>query len=644
MKLLRSLSLLTIVFLAPAITFSQYILNGSATKESCNCYSLTQDKLWQGGSVWQGNKIDLNQPFDFNFNVYLGCKDQEGADGIVFVLQPLSTSLGAQGGGLGFSGISPSIGISLDTWQNILAGENNNDPVYDHISIQANGIIVHGNDLAGPIQASATSANIEDCKWHVLRIKWDPASHTLSTYFDGVFRLSAQKDMVKDIFNNDPMVYWGFSASTGGESNVQKFCTALNPVFTSGLINDGVCFGTPVTFKDSSTSFTSIKSYLWDFGDGTTSALANPPPHTYSQPGEYVVKHTITAMDNCISEPFSKTIRIGDKPIVSLEVSDTCQYSLLRMALNAGVQVGTINKWEWEVDGTPFSDQQSPDFTNLPAGTHSLSITVGSDIGCVSDAASDNFTILPVPGISLDLMNGCIDDPILFSPKQTDQFTTVSTWHWDFGDGAVSDSKDNTHAYTNSGNYPVTLQATATNGCITKANKNIFINVVHANAGNDTLVIPNTPFQLNGSGGTSYEWSPATGLSNTQIANPVGEATDDITYHLTAKSIEGCFDTASVKITVFKGSAVYVPNAFTPNGDGLNDIIKPTLIGIKSLSYFTIYDRWGQKVFTTNEMNKGWDGYSRNAEITTGTYAWILQAVDVVGKVYKMKGKVVLIK
>lgn len=644
MKLLLTFFICCAGIFAPYISFSQYILNGSATKESCNCYLLTQDRERESGSVWQSNKIDLNQPFDFNFNVYLGCKDVEGADGIVFILQPLSTSLGAQGGGLGFQGIIPSVGISLDTWQNIITGENNNDPVYDHISIQANGAIVHGNDLAGPIQASATSANIEDCKWHVLRIKWDPSSYTLSTYFDGVFRLSAQNDIVKDIFNNDPMVYWGFSASTGGESNVQKFCTALNPVFTSGLTNDGICFGTPVTFKDSSTSFTSIKSYLWDFGDGTTSTLANPPPHTYAQPGEYLVNHTITAMDNCVSEPFTKTIRIGDKPNVSLQVSDTCQHSLLRLALNTGLQVGTINKWEWEVDGTAFSNQQSPDFTNLSTGNHSISVTVSSDIGCVSDAAFDNFNILPVPGISLDLMNGCIDAPVLFAPGLTDNLTTISSWHWDFGDGATSNSKDNSHAYTDFGNYPVTLQATATNGCVTTLNKNVFINVVHANAGNDTLVIPNTPFQLNGSGGSLYEWSPATGLNDNQIANPVGEVTDDITYHLTVKSIEGCIDTASVNILVFKGSAVYVPNAFTPNGDGLNDIIKPYFIGIKNLYFFTIYDRWGQKVFTTGDMSKGWNGIIKNGESMAGSYVWILQAEDVVGKVYKMKGKVVLIK
>ncbi|HSV10488.1 MAG TPA: PKD domain-containing protein, partial [Hanamia sp.] len=357
-----------LVFLSPLTSFAQYILNGNATKESCNCYQLTTDQMWQGGSVWQSTKIDLNDPFDFKFNVFLGYLDGEGADGIVFMLQQQSANLGSQGGGMGFEGVTPSVGISLDTWQNV----ENNDPVYDHISIQKNGIIKHGNDLAGPIPASATSNNIEDGAWHVLQIKWDPATKTLSTYFDGVFRLSTQTDLIKAIFNNDPMVYWGFSAATGGKYNIQKFCTALNPVYNTGLTNDEVCHGTPVVFKDSSTSFTTIKNYFWDFGDGTTSTLANPPPHVYPDSGFYKVSHYITAMDNCESDPFTKIIKVGDNPDISFQVFDTCQSINPRINVDAKIGIGTINQWQWQLNGKDISNTQKPDLTMLSAGEYSL--------------------------------------------------------------------------------------------------------------------------------------------------------------------------------------------------------------------------------------------------------------------------------
>src|ERR1051325_3776380 len=173
-----------------------YVINGSASRNSCNCYTLTPATYTQIGSVWNSTKIDLNSPFNYLFKVYLGCSDATGADGIVFILQPLSTSIGTSGEGMGFGGISPSIGISLDTWQNTTL----NDPDYDHISIQANGVVTHGSDLAGPVQASASSPNIEDCEWHTFRILWDPATHKLSAWFDEVPRVEATVDLVSNIF------------------------------------------------------------------------------------------------------------------------------------------------------------------------------------------------------------------------------------------------------------------------------------------------------------------------------------------------------------------------------------------------------------------------------------------------------------
>src|SRR5689334_5246884 len=129
-KFFRKLTLLLLLFfISKQEANAQYILNGSAQKNSCNCYTLTQTTQFQSGSVWNGNKINLNSPFDFWFNVFLGCNDL-GADGIVFILQPISTSVGSSGEGMGFGGVVPSIGIALDTYQNF----NLNDPSFDHIS------------------------------------------------------------------------------------------------------------------------------------------------------------------------------------------------------------------------------------------------------------------------------------------------------------------------------------------------------------------------------------------------------------------------------------------------------------------------------------------------------------------------------
>src|SRR5215467_4707777 len=124
MKLLNYFFPFLIIIFISKLSTAQYILNGSATQNGCNCYTLTNEIRNESGSVWNSSKIDLTNSFDFYFNVYLGCIDSTGADGIAFILQPISTSIGAIGEGLGFEGVSPSLGISLDTWQNL----RRNDP------------------------------------------------------------------------------------------------------------------------------------------------------------------------------------------------------------------------------------------------------------------------------------------------------------------------------------------------------------------------------------------------------------------------------------------------------------------------------------------------------------------------------------
>ena len=141
-----------------------------------------------------------------------------------------------------------------------------------------------------------------------------------------------------------------------------------------------------------------------------------------------------------------------------------------------------------------------------------------------------------------------------------------------------------------------------------------------------------------------YQWSPSMGLNDASIADPTASLQDDITYTLTVTTAESCKDIDEVHITVFKGSAIYIPNAFTPNHDGLNDRLKPYYVGIKKLDFFTIYNRWGELVFTTNDLAAGWDGRQKETDVGTGSFVWILQAVDYVGKVYHLKGTAILIR
>jgi gliding motility-associated-like protein len=174
----------------------------------------------KAGSVWNINLIDLNLSFDKSFTVNLGCNSSQwgGADGMVFALQPLNTSIGSSGGQMGLGGVSPSLGIYIDTYQNTAHGDMFND----HISINLNGDVIHSssNNIAGPFDLG----EVENCVPEPLRITWDPITTLMNVYYNNILVLSHTGDIINNVFNGNSMVYWGFTASTGGASNFHQFC------------------------------------------------------------------------------------------------------------------------------------------------------------------------------------------------------------------------------------------------------------------------------------------------------------------------------------------------------------------------------------------------------------------------------------
>lgn len=172
-------------------------------------------------------------------------------------------------------------------------------------------------------------------------------------------------------------------------------------------------------------------------------------------------------------------------------------------------------------------------------------------------------------------------------------------------------------------------------------------------AGNDTAVVLNQPLQLmaisNYDNGTTYLWSPATGLSNISIANPVAmfNAThnDSIVYTVKATIPEGCASEDKITVKVFKTAPdIFVPTAFTPNNDAKNDVLKAFPVGLKSFLYFRIYNRWGQLIFQTNNANIGWNGLINGLIQQNGAYVYTAEGIDYTGKPIFRKGTTVLIR
>ena len=896
-KSIRFCFLFLFTFFIPDSVHAQYTINGSATQDNCNCYTLTQAVNTQGGSLWNNNVINLQQSFDFNFQVFLGCADANGADGIAFVLQPNGTSVGTTGGGMGFQNVTPSVGVTLDTYQN---SSPDNDPFYDHIAIQLNGIIDHAaaTTLTPNTRISATNDNVEDCQNHQLRIVWNAATSNLAVFFDGQPRVNATYDFVNNVFGGNTLVYWGFTGATGGLSNLQQVCTVLSPSFHL-LPTQNRCINEPITFYDSTVSFAQPVIRVWDFGDGTPTVnnVINPV-HTYTAAGNYDVLLTVTGPDGCV-DTFSQTINVGSKPIAGFTFSGNCVNNLVNFTDQSNAGLGTINSWYWDLDnngltattqntsstyatpgvktiklvvkttngcvsdtlvrpvsilerpvvnfnftdsvclgtptsfydastttfgnvnywqwtysdssfpatlqhpthifstagpnqvtlvsttsgsatcpGTPitrtvfvtdkpvaamkavvpcerqsiqlqdssycndglsitncwwdlgngsFSNQCNPTVTYttpgpkiirhvvrnsrgcfsdtinitinvadkpivrfgytapicndssmrftdssvvlagavnqwnwmynnntfstqqnpigyFPYGNVQVGLSVTSSFGCFSDTVYNSFRLIRNPVANMYFNDTCKYSPVRFTGNETGTNIGITTWQWNYGDGQLETGNPVNHTYTANGQYQVTLYATSVEGCKDTVVRPIQIYGTDAFAGNDTITAANQPVQLQASGGISYEWSPSIGLSATNVPNPIVTIDRNITYYLRAYTAAGCESYDTLNVIIYEGPEIYMPTAFTPNADGLNDVLTPFPVGLQRFDYFEVYNRYGQRIFRTTQQHKGWNGYYKGSLQPSGSYVWMVSGTDFTGKPMFRKGSVLLLR
>ena len=207
-------------------------LSGSATRDNgTGEITLTQDLGNQAGSAWSNERISLLSAFTVEFSVYLGTKNAAGADGIAFAFQndPAGNSAtGVFGGALGVGGLNPAVAVEFDTYDN---GSGYGDIANDHTAIYnpENYANSSGGGAASLYSSVEDLGNIEDGNWHTVQLNWDPASDQLQYFFDGNLTSTVNVDFVNTVFSGDPNVYFGFTASTGGSSNLQKICVTSAP-------------------------------------------------------------------------------------------------------------------------------------------------------------------------------------------------------------------------------------------------------------------------------------------------------------------------------------------------------------------------------------------------------------------------------
>lgn len=281
--------------------------------------------------------------------------------------------------------------------------------------------------------------------------------------------------------------------------------------------------------------------------------------------------------------------------------------------------------------------------------TASTTYTVLANLGKCQ--ASDRITVatIPYPGA-----NAGADTIICFADTATLRGSIVGkTFQWTPTSLLQNPTALTTKAYPpQSTNFVLAVYDNL--GCPKPGRDTVLVTVrprISVFAGNDTSVVIGQPVQLTGvSNASLYSWSPSTGMNNSAIATPTVTMNNlppggFIKYVLTSSTPEGCRASDDIVLQVFTtGPSIFLPSAFTPNGDGKNDAYKPVLAGMRQLVFFRIYNRYGALIFETSAIGKGWDGRIKGQLQGSGAYVYNCQAVDYTGKLVKQSGSFVLIR
>ena len=294
-------------------------------------FQLTPDLTWQTGAVWSTTQLNLNQRFVFEANVFLG--DDNGADGIAFVLQDHANginTIGRTGGNLGYGNqpggndlanavnVTPSVAIELDVFNN---GANFDDTAADHLDIIYNSNL-NNDGIATNVGAqfanfnSVGLADLEDSSWHSIRIEWTPCADNqcLNIEIDGVLTATHCDNILDSVFNGNNLVNFGFTAGTGTQSNLQAFCITecrqipvIQPL--SVIVNDtSSCFGSFATLTSTTIGGTAPYNYAWTPNLATTQNLTN-----ISIPGTYLLQ--VQDQDGCVTTD-SATVSFTAPPTI----------------------------------------------------------------------------------------------------------------------------------------------------------------------------------------------------------------------------------------------------------------------------------------------------------------------------------------
>jgi len=644
--IMQTLLLAGFLWLSMGISAQTYFLNGTATAGDGDCYQLTTTQGNQNGTVWYGEQINLSEAFELSFSMNFGTIDASGADGMVFVLQNVGTNaLGETGGALGFSGFDPSFGIEFDTWQNGQFG----DLVTDHIGFLSDGSVDHNppTGLAGPVNANINGANIEDGEDHPVRITWDPNTTIIAVYFDCDLRLFAEVDLVNEIFSGESNVYWGFTGSTGGSFNNQTVCLAPNIIATDPVV--AICPGSSIELNVSGAPNT---IYTWEPADFLSDPNASTTLCTPDSTMTYVVSY-----EGFCEASIADTIVVLVEELEATLITDpsntlTCDNPAIEVIAGSNFPSGIDFSWS-SIDADSDFEYNQTTATIDAAGNYlliadwnegacfdSLQFTIDLDTTTYQSALipSSNVINCTIDSVTLLLANDNADAEFNWEPPNPADFT------W---------TNEPFELLTSTAGIWSVTTSNPGNGCASTTEVNIsedftFPEVEAGYA--DTLTCSAPTSLISGIIVSPVDYTP---ILNWGWVEGALNALDPLaptalapgTYFLTVAFEEnGCVSQDSVIVyqdpeATIDASSARFPNVISPNRDGYNDRLTlyldefpdfPLLSIVREFE-LSIFNRWGNLVYSYQGGPVEWDGRINDDDVAEGFYYYKLEYLIVCG-------------
>lgn len=560
------LTLLILCLTLPSSVVGQFLTKGDAVKVSDRCFKVTENSQRQFGAVWWDQKIDLRQPLELDFILNLGSRDANGADGVAFVLHNDLRGVearGTLGGGLGFAYHSTY----------------SNNP--------------------GALDVIKPSVSIEFDTHYNREYSNEPAGDHTTIVYDG--------DLTKVVI---PAV-------------------SINPDHPN--VEDGQCHSykikwDPATqelqlYFDGKLRFSHKDDIVNKVFNGNSSVYIGFTGSTGVLTNEQII---------CIDNPDSKLVAVDDAAVtapftaVSIAVlendSHTDRYpislkSIVNPPVNGIVRIsGDKLVYTPSVGfvGTDFITYEVCETSSDKCSTKCSRAVVKVEVGCSSTLTAPDVFHCGPGKVKLAAQGG----------------TTTGTYRWytSAEDNAPIAGETDSHFVTPLLSTTTTFYVAFHDGSCESVRtpvRAVIEELPTVYAGEDAVIFPGEQVQLQGTGDGIYSWWPADGLDNAASPHPIAHPDKTTTYTLTVTNPDGCSATDEVTVTVLDG--IFVPTAFSPNNDGLNEVWEIFRIAAYPNCRVEVYNRWGNLVFNSKGYEKPWDGTFNGKKLPMGSYAYIIK-------------------